>query len=133
MEEGVAKTLLLPHAVELLVFVTALIPVHYWVKWVSEHATLLVESGGPTRLCASEVPASSQAQAHMADSAQHTLFCEKKYGSDPRASFLGCGVEDPLSPCLVESWAALCHGPGLGSVGIPRDPGGPAPSTACEE
>lgn len=29
------------------------------VKWVSEHATFLAESGGPTRLCASAVPDSS--------------------------------------------------------------------------
>lgn len=54
---------------------------------VSERATFLVESGGPTRLCARVVPARSHAHAHMADSGQHSLFCKRKPGSDPRALF----------------------------------------------
>lgn len=84
---GGSKNPLLHQEAERLVFVPALIPVHYCVKCVSKHATFLVESGGPTRLCASSVPASTHAQAHMADSAQHTLFCEREPVSDLRALF----------------------------------------------
>lgn len=77
--------------------------------WVSEHATFLEESGGPTRQCACGVPVSPMHQ-NTAGRAQHiqrlVLFCGRKPGSevliDLRALLPWVWSRGP-SPCLVES------------------------------